>query len=539
MNSTLLCPTLPGMYSAGNGNTPPLWGGESAVRPLAGRNDGSDFSTMMREVDRQMESGLPLGMAFVVGDMDASVRRRIWKLAGNQTDFIAWVATGPVLIAVFRKRLFAQLLVAWRQIVADNADVSAGVVFSDSLKDHGELILAARIALHRAIARSTDILVLDTEETLNAVADHRIAAMMKKHLAAGGGEFEAYYQPQVEIRTGRPTGAEALARWHPDGTDIPPARFIPIAEEAGLIGEIGQMMFARSASTLQVLRRAGIEIPHIAVNVSPVQSRHGDLLRMVLDILRMEKLSPRDIEIEITESLAGHGGKDFMRWLNELAAAGFPIAIDDFGTGTSTLARLRDIPASKIKLDRAFVTPLPDDQAACAVCRTALDMVHTLRKQSLAEGVETPAQAAFLSAIGCTLGQGYLWGRPMPQKDLIRWWGMDGSIVHRGHAVPAGSGAFDQCFNTGDEIVNRSQRLYELARQNYIFDASLSEADLIRTIQLAEGNTDCYASAVSCQCGELDCRWREDCLAESMATANAGASLAGADSRRAGASSIA
>ena len=519
MNSLLPCPSLSGLHPPGDAGSLHLWSAADVVKPLAGRKDGSDFSTMMREVDRQMDQGFPLGLAFVVGDMDSSIRRRIRRLAGDQTDFLAWVATGPVLIAVFRKRLFPDLLLAWRQILADNADISTGVVFSDSLKDHTELVLAARIALHRAMAQSRDILVLDTAETLKAVCDHRIAVTMKKHLAAGGGDFEAFFQPQVDIRSGSPTGAEALARWHPDNVDIPPSRFIPIAEEAGLIADIGQMMFARSARTIQVLRRCGIEIPHIAVNVSPLQSRHGDLLRMVLDILHAEKLSPRDIEIEITESLAGSSGDDFLRWLTELSSAGFQIAIDDFGTGTSTLARLRNIPASKIKLDRAFVTPLPSDEAACAVCRTALDMVHSLGKQSLAEGIETPAQAAYLASIGCSQGQGFLWGRPMAQKDLIVWWGSDAGTRTRR------PGSAEAC-NKGDEFVNRKQYLSDLARQNYVFDASLSEAELIRTIQIAEGNVDCYASAGAGACNEAGCRWREDCVAESTRNGMTDASLA-------------
>jgi EAL domain-containing protein (putative c-di-GMP-specific phosphodiesterase class I) len=400
----------------------PLLCEADAARYFSGLG-GTDYASVMREVDFLMSKGFPLGMALIIGEMDGSVCRHIKKIVARQADYVSWVTNGPMLIAVFREGLFNELHQAWQLVVADNADIIAGVAFSDSLKNHDELLTAARIALQRAMIRRVDLLVLDADEAIRAIDDHKLAVAMKKHLAAGGGDFEAYFQPQVDIDSGTPMGAEALARWHPDDIEIPPSRFIPIAEEAGLIGEIGEMMFVRSARALKVMRRCGIEIPHIAVNVSPAQSRQGDFLRMVTDILKSERLCAGDIELEITESLAGTGDDDFMKWLSDIAAAGFHIAIDDFGTGMSTLARIRDIPAGKIKLDRAFVTPLPDDQAACTTCRSALDLVHGLGKTSLAEGVEYPAQAAYLSALGCRMGQGFLWARPMSEKNLVSWWG--------------------------------------------------------------------------------------------------------------------
>jgi EAL domain-containing protein (putative c-di-GMP-specific phosphodiesterase class I) len=381
-----------------------------------------DFTSMMREVDFLMEKGFPLGVALVMGEIDLSVCRQIKKVVARQADYVAWVVMGPVLIAVFRRGLFDELSRAWRMIATPDSELIAGVVFSEQLKNHEELLGAARIALQRAMIQRVDLVVLEADEAARAIADHQVATLMKKHLAAGGGDFEAHFQPQVCMRSGRPMGAEALARWHPENENIPPSRFIPIAEESGLIGEIGEMMLTLSARALTVLRGTGIAIPHIAVNVSPQQSRQGDFLRMVLDILNSEKLCAKDLELEITESLAGDGGDDFQRWLTDLSSAGFRIAIDDFGTGTSTLARIRDVPAHKIKLDRAFITPLPHDEAACTTCRSTLDLVHGLGKTSLAEGVEYPAQAAYLGALGCSMGQGYLWAKPMPEKALVAWW---------------------------------------------------------------------------------------------------------------------
>jgi EAL domain-containing protein (putative c-di-GMP-specific phosphodiesterase class I) len=389
---------------------------------------GNDFAAMMREIDFLMDKGFPLGMALVMGQMDVSVCRQIKKSATRQADYLNWVVMGPILIAVFRKGMSDELSRAWHMVTPNGAELTAGVAFADFLESHQELLAAARIALQRAMIQRIGLLVLDPEESIQAVADQRTAMIMKKHLAAGGVDFEAHFQPQVDLCSGRPIGAEALARWHPDDEHVPPSRFIPIAEENGLIADIGEMMLALSARTLKVLRGSGIQIPHMSVNVSPVQSRHGDFLRTVINILNSEKLAATDLELEITESLAGDGGNDFRNWLTDLSSAGFRIAIDDFGTGTSTLARIHSIPAHKIKLDRAFVTPLPHDEAACTTCRSALDLVHGLGKTSLAEGVENGAQAAWLGALGCSMGQGYLWARPMPEKDLVAWW--SGSVTH-------------------------------------------------------------------------------------------------------------
>jgi EAL domain-containing protein (putative c-di-GMP-specific phosphodiesterase class I) len=422
MNLTI--PSLPFSTAGGlAGNPSPFM-----HQVMAGHSDhhigesAGDYASLMREVDFLLDRGFPLGVALVMGDIDASVCRQIKRAVARQADYLAWVVMGPVLVAIFRRGMFEELRRAWRMVTSTNADLAAGVVFSDSLSSHEELLAAARIALQRALVQRIDLVVLDPQAATRAIDDHKVAMVMKKHLAAGGGNFEAHFQPQVHLESGLPVCAEALARWSSEDEDIPPSRFIPIAEESGLIGEIGEMMLALSARALKVMRGNGIDIPHIAVNVSPMQSRQGDFLHMLTQILRTENLGTGDIELEITESLAGNGSEEFLDWLAELVAAGFRISIDDFGTGTSTLARIRHIPASKIKLDRAFVTAIPHDEAACTTCRSALDLVHGLGKTSLAEGVEYPAQAAYLSSLGCAMGQGFLWARPMPEAELLDWW---------------------------------------------------------------------------------------------------------------------
>lgn len=384
-------------------------------------NDGDDYTRLMTEIDFLLENEFPLGVALMVGEMDERFHREVGRIVGDHANEVSWVVSGPFIVVMFHQRLFGKLQSIWL-LIADSVDAACGVAFSDGFGNHTEILHAARIALQRAMAQSLNLLVLRPEEAALAVADHAIGATMKKSLAAGSGDFQAYFQPQVFINSGLPCGAEALARWRPDDTDIPPSRFIPIAEEVGLIGAIGEMMFVRSARAIKVMRRSGIEIPYIAVNVSPLQRRQGNLIKSILEILRDEKLSPSDIEIEITESLVGNGGEEFLRWLADLSSAGFHIAVDDFGTGASSLARICEVPAHKIKLDRNFIGSLPHDVSARAVCRSALDMLHSLGKKSLAEGVELAAQATYLGALDCAMGQGFYWGRPMAEGELINWW---------------------------------------------------------------------------------------------------------------------
>ncbi|MBI4987165.1 MAG: EAL domain-containing protein [Rhodocyclales bacterium] len=417
-------------------HTSPIFGGNlfrvlgsGNLRQRLAGEFGEDFATLMREVDFLMGKRFPLGVALVVGEMKESVCRQLKKNLLRQADYISWFVAGPVLIAAFREGLFDELHQAWRLVTTDNANIATGVAFSRGLHGANELLSAAHTALHRALLQNKRLLVLDQAEATAAVASQKIATTMKQHLASGGGSFDAYFQPQVEIGSGKPVGAEAMARWAPDDIAIPPAQFIPIAEEYGLIGEIGQLMFARAAHTLRSLRDSGYEVPRMAINVSAAQCRADDFLRTAIEILRDEDLAPTDIELEISESMVGAGSWEFLGSLAEIAAAGFHIAIDEFGTGSSSLARIREISAGKIKLDRAFVTRLPDDQTACTMCRMALDLVHGLGKTSLAYGIERPEQAIYLGALGCAYGQGYYWASPMSESDLIDWWGQ-GRTTH-------------------------------------------------------------------------------------------------------------
>ena len=382
----------------------------------------ADFPKLMQHADALMERRLPIAMAVVLGRVDASLCREVREQIRHSAECIYWAGDGPLVTVILRRGLVFDLEPTIRQVFLRCPDLSVGVAYSPGLDDANDLWLAARLALQRAMAAHEHLAILDDEAAARSVAEYRMSSLLRREIQAGGEGFSAHFQPQVQIANGRPVAAEVLARWSVNGCAIPPTAFIPVAEKFGLIGSLGEMMLGHGACALKTLRQTGIALTGLAVNVSPHQMVRGDFLRTSLDVLRSEGLQPTDIELEITESLAADGDDEFHRRLGELAEAGFRIAIDDFGTGMSSLARIRELPARKLKLDRALVFPLPEDAAGRNVCNMAVSLAHSLGMTSLAEGVETRGQFNYLRDVGCLLGQGYRWARPMPLDELIPWW---------------------------------------------------------------------------------------------------------------------
>lgn len=225
--------------------------------------------------------------------------------------------------------------------------------------------------------------------------------------------FVPLFQPKIDLQNGRIIGVEALARWQlPNGRLVSPSVFIEMAEETGLIGEIGE----------QILRKACMEAAHwnrnghaisLAVNVSPKQFESDDLTQIVLDAIAKSGLPPRRLQIEITESLAISHPERVKSVIEPLRRLGIQLAIDDFGTGHSNLATLTRLDFDVFKIDRQFVSGLPEDRQANAVVEMILSMAQTLEMQIVGEGIETPEQAEFLSHRGCHVGQGFLYSPPI------------------------------------------------------------------------------------------------------------------------------
>ncbi len=239
--------------------------------------------------------------------------------------------------------------------------------------------------------------------------------------ALARGEFLLHYQPQVDARTGRVEAVEALIRWdRPEHGLVSPALFIPVAESSGLIVDIGDWVLRTACAQSRLWLDAGLRPVRMAVNLSARQFADAHLARRVCDALDEAGLEPRDLELEITESMMAHDPEAASRILRTLRSSGVRLMIDDFGTGYSSLSSLKRFPVDGLKIDRAFVSHLPHDRHDRVITRAVVGMAEELGLDTVAEGVETPAQSAFLTEQRCRLLQGYLTGAPQPPDALAR-----------------------------------------------------------------------------------------------------------------------
>ncbi|MEH6437424.1 GGDEF/EAL domain-containing response regulator [Massilia sp. DD77] len=238
------------------------------------------------------------------------------------------------------------------------------------------------------------------------------------------GELFLAYQPQVDLLSNRPFGAEALLRWRTeDGRLVPPDRFIPIAEYSGLIVEIGEWVLRQACAELMRLRQAGHREFTMSVNVSQVQFRHPHFLDMLRRALEDTGAPPEYIELEITESMAMEEPALLVEKLAQVKRTGVSIAIDDFGTGFSSLSHLQRLQVDRLKIDRAFVTEITGSARGSSIAEMVVQLGRNLGLSVIAEGVEDERQAQILRQLGCPLAQGYLFARPLTPEDLVEWLG--------------------------------------------------------------------------------------------------------------------
>ncbi|WP_071515592.1 EAL domain-containing protein [Geitlerinema sp. PCC 9228] len=230
-------------------------------------------------------------------------------------------------------------------------------------------------------------------------------------------EFLLYYQPQIDLKTGEISGLEALIRWqHPRRGLISPKEFIPVAEETGLICQIGEWVLHTACQQHQEWLAQGVAPVPIAVNLSARQFQRPDLVDNILDILAQTQMDPKYLEIEITESTAVRDVPFTIQILQQLQQAGIRISIDDFGTGYSSLNAIKNFPVDTLKIDRCFVRDLMSDSTDVAIAKTIIALGQGLNMRVLAEGVETPEQMELLRSLQCDFVQGYLFGKPMNRE---------------------------------------------------------------------------------------------------------------------------
>lgn len=235
-------------------------------------------------------------------------------------------------------------------------------------------------------------------------------------------EFELWYQPKLDLRSGRVSGAEALLRWKdPQRGMISPAEFIPLAERTALIIPIGELVLDTVCAQISQWRGNGLETGRIAINVAALQIERSDYVNTLACALARHGLPPEVLEVEVTESLIMENPEHARQVIHAIQDLGVTTAVDDFGTGYSSLAYLKVLPINNLKVDRAFVSDLPYDENDVAITKAIVGLGQTLGFEITAEGIETAEQLEFLRSIGCNHGQGYLFGKPMPVAQFEDW----------------------------------------------------------------------------------------------------------------------
>ena len=309
-------------------------------------------------------------------------------------------------------------------IDGDERPISASLALVDASLTEGDglsLLKDATIVLKRAKANGQGQ-VAHYSTALGAESRERNQMLYELRRGIHAGELFLVYQPQLDLASGRVVGVEALARWRNSrGEMVPPDRFIPIAEQSGLILQMGEHGLDVALRDVARVHQAGHVDVRVAVNVSAGQFRHRGMVDHISHALRERGLAPSCLELEITESVALMGMEFVVQQLTRLRELGLAIAIDDFGTGYSSLSYLDRLPVDRLKIDRAFVWALDTANGSARIAEMVVPLGHALGLKVLAEGVESEAQADRLRAMGCDEVQGYLYGRPMPIDDLLTW----------------------------------------------------------------------------------------------------------------------
>jgi diguanylate cyclase (GGDEF)-like protein/PAS domain S-box-containing protein len=299
---------------------------------------------------------------------------------------------------------------------------SVGVsLFPGDGEDLNMLIRNADVAMYQSKAHGRNgYRFYAAEMNGEGVERLRLESMLRRSIDKE--EVFLNYQPQIEIDSGVLIGVEALVRWqHPELGLVPPVKFIPLAEDTGYINQLGKWVLFESCRQMIRWQEAGLYVPKLAVNLSVKQFERGSIVSMVEGILKETGLEPHRLQLEVTESLIMNTG-DALVFINDLHAIGVGLAIDDFGTGYSSLAYLKQLPVQTLKIDRSFIKDIATDASEEAIATAIIQLGKSLNLSVIAEGVETPEQAAFLLRQGCNLAQGYLFGRPVLPQDLLERW---------------------------------------------------------------------------------------------------------------------
>ncbi len=409
---------------------------------VAAKEGAKPFAILYLDLDNFMEINETLGhsvgeqlLKSVAQRLGSSTRASdtIARVGGDEFGIVLRDVTDPATVATLVARIISSIN-SPHSIGGSEWQVTASIgisVYRSELAKLEDMMREADLALLEAKESGRNKYVVHSE-ALGVAVHERVTMVEELRAALGRGEFEVYYQPQVEAPSGRIVGVEALLRWnHPSRGLLTPGHFITVAEKTGMIGPIGQWVLAEARRQLRIWINDGIGPLVTCVNLSAAQLISPDnFLRDLMQGLNSDGLDPGRLELELTESLLmdttrGHGDM-----VNQLRSLGVRIAIDDFGTGYSSLEYLLSYRVSRIKIAQQFVNGLPGDHGSAAIVRATIGLAREFGIEIIAEGVETAAQLEFLIGAGCTCIQGFYFSRPVPAAQATQ-------LLRQGVLAPA------------------------------------------------------------------------------------------------------
>jgi diguanylate cyclase (GGDEF)-like protein/PAS domain S-box-containing protein len=340
------------------------------------------------------------------------------RLGGDEF-VVALTESGSGAVPVLAAKLLHALA---RPYVIDGYDLnstpSIGIsVYPEDGDSAESLIKSSDVAMYHAKSNGRNNFQFFTP-AMNVAATERLNIENSLRLGLERHQFLLHYQPQVDVTSGQVVGVEALVRWqHPQFGMVVPDRFIPIAEETGLILPLGAWVLEAAVEQLAAWESQGLRGLRMAINLSARQLRDNGLLPVIEAVLGRYGVRAEQIELEITESAAMENAERTAAILLQLRAMGVGLAIDDFGTGYSSLSYLKRLPVGTLKIDRSFVMDIERDENDAAICTATISLAHSLGLSVVAEGVETAAQLEYLKKLGCDLAQGYYFSKPMPAEE--------------------------------------------------------------------------------------------------------------------------
>ncbi|MDJ0759399.1 MAG: EAL domain-containing protein [Woeseiaceae bacterium] len=403
---------------------------ERLAEYLAAREEDSDSGALLYiDLDRFKEINDVFGHS--IGDVVLRlVADRIESELGND-GFVARIGGDEFVVVLtdagsheqiesMAKTLIARLTDAYSVFGVDHfISASIGVVVIPDDGGGVELLMKnADAAMYRAKEAGRSTFEFFNAE-LNADGRRRIELERDLRFAISKGQLSLVYQPQYSIQDDSLSGCEALMRWsHPEHGLVSPEEFVQLAEESGLIVELGKWLIERACSNFRDLLDRGVSLNEMSINVSARQLRDQEFVAHVTDTLESFDLDPSLITLEVTETVVAHNKDVVVSLLESLRRTGIRVAIDDFGTGYSSLSYLQNLPFDIIKIDRSFVEKIESDDSSANICTTIIKMAHELGKIVVAEGVETPQQFEFLKKHDCEIVQGYIYSRPLSVDHL-------------------------------------------------------------------------------------------------------------------------